>query len=195
VSTQLDTKAIKEKIDFLRTLYSQEQHRELFGASTHTSTHKFLLHPCITEKQVRQFEARHAIHLPEDYRNFLLEVGSGGAGPLYGLFSFGHFGERGLPELALPFPHSEHWNPQFKEGDTPVLSEFEDWYFDTKHIFGSMPICHEGCGYYDLLVVTGPEHGNVWVDARVSDGGICPLGVSFGPWYSKWLDECIEKLN
>ncbi|MGW6130894.1 SMI1/KNR4 family protein [Cellulomonas sp. NPDC055163] len=52
-----------------------------FGAASH----RLVLAPALTEAQVDDAERRLGIRFPEEYRSFLLEVGSGGAGPGYGL--------------------------------------------------------------------------------------------------------------
>ena len=56
---------------------------------------------------------------------------------------------------------------------------------------GTLVLCHEGCGYLHLLVVTGPTRGQMWLDAQCSDGGIVPLGVDFLDWYERWLDDTL----
>jgi len=68
-------------------------------------------------------------------------------------------------------------------------------------LFGALPICHEGCAYFVLLVVTGPDRGRMWIDGRASDGGIAPISdqtgraVTFAQWYGDWLRECFHKLQ
>ncbi|MDE7300391.1 MAG: SMI1/KNR4 family protein [Lachnospiraceae bacterium] len=52
-----------------------------FGADSH----KYQLKPPISEETIAAFETRFGISLPEGYRNFLLWMGDGGAGPFYGL--------------------------------------------------------------------------------------------------------------
>ena len=54
----------------------------------------------------------------------------------------------------------------------------------------------------NLLVVTGAEYGNIWIDARPSDGGIRPITssgqqgrIQFLDWYELWLDKSIRKMN
>jgi hypothetical protein len=77
--------------------------------------------------------------------------------------------------------------------------ELTSWYFASEHVNGAIALCHEGCGYYDLLVVRGPKYGTVWIDGRASDYGISPLlsptgeVFSFETWYLNWLHECVAK--
>ncbi|MBW3596433.1 MAG: SMI1/KNR4 family protein [Planctomycetes bacterium] len=40
----------------------------------------------LTESQAAAFEKKYAITMPEDYRQFLTQIGNGGAGPYYGMF-------------------------------------------------------------------------------------------------------------
>ncbi|KAB2350283.1 SMI1/KNR4 family protein [Actinomadura rudentiformis] len=152
---------------------------QAFGADTH----QYRLNPPLPEADLVSFETRHGIRLPGEYRDFLQQIGNGGAGPYYGLFPLDGYPARdALPSehpnfLRTPFPHTRSWNPPY---DTPG-------YEDDDHTTGSLPISHEGCGYIVRLVVTGPERGNLWQDARCSDAGIHPLCTSFHPWYNAWL--------
>ncbi|MCX4779850.1 SMI1/KNR4 family protein [Streptomyces sp. NBC_01264] len=56
---------------------------QVFGAQGHG----FRLGPVMGEGQLRALEADLGVGLPEQYRSFLLRVGSGGAGPHYGLMT------------------------------------------------------------------------------------------------------------
>jgi hypothetical protein len=46
--------------------------------------------------------------------------------------------------------------------------------------------------------VSGPERGNIWLDARAGYEGITPVigpdgnSVSFAAWYMSWLDAALE---
>lgn len=53
-----------------------------FGARSH----KYQLKPPVSEETITAFEERFGISLLEGYRNFLLWIGDGGAGPFYGLY-------------------------------------------------------------------------------------------------------------
>ncbi len=54
-----------------------------FGAENH----RYTFNPVIPLSQVRDFESRHHIRLPQGYVDFLTQVGNGGAGPDYGIYS------------------------------------------------------------------------------------------------------------
>ncbi len=60
-----------------------DKHLRQFGAEEH----QYLFEPVIPLSQVRDFEGRHRICLPQGYVDFLTQVGNGGAGPDYGIFS------------------------------------------------------------------------------------------------------------
>ena len=73
-----------------------------------------------------------------------------------------------------------------------LVQMLEDRYEADTH--GTIPLSHQGCGYYDLLVVNGPDAGHVWADGRVSDGPISPYvddtgRATFDRWYLRWLEE------
>ena len=54
-----------------------------FGAEQH----RYEFNPVIPLSQVRDFEKRHQIKLPQGYVDFLTQVGNGGAGAAYGFYS------------------------------------------------------------------------------------------------------------
>jgi hypothetical protein len=123
--------------------------------------------------------------------------------------------------LAQPFPHTEPWNDLSGEPEEPemlededeedeeeeddeeyekALEEFEERYWSPDNVNGAIPICHEGCAYRDWLVVTGPEAGHVWHDARADHAGLLPVSlgkkerVTFLEWYLHWLDKALKDL-
>ena len=207
------SKTIRQK---LAQLKKKDTTFQIFGASTH----KYDLAPPVPEEQILAFEKAHQISLPTEYRAFLLEIGGGGAGPHYGLTAFaeclGH-ADRDEPfSLQTAFPYTNYCN--VKNDDSALTPDeyrvYEAEYFHNKHIVGSIFVCHEGCGYNTLLIVSGTERGTIWLDGRVSDGGIGPLStyhpssperiaplyqsvddkrIGFMEWYEHWLDTSLSK--
>ena len=75
-----------------------EEDRDLsrFGADQH----EYQLKPPASEEAVAAFEARFHVSLPEGYRDFLLWMGNGGAGPFYGLYRLGEAKPGQLPDYS-----------------------------------------------------------------------------------------------
>lgn len=60
-------------------------HANAFGSEAHG----FEMNPVLSESEAATFERSHDVVLPYDYRQFLTELGNGGAGPFYGIFPLG----------------------------------------------------------------------------------------------------------
>jgi hypothetical protein len=164
--------------------------------------------------------------LPQDYRRFLTEIGNGGAGPAYGVLPFGRDdddrdweGGGLVGDLSKPFQHTTEWNlpESFWDGepnpppDIPLEEEdrlMEAWdreleahYWNPAIINGAVPICHQGCGLRQWLVIHGEQRGFVWNDDRADDAGIAPLleesgkPVTFSDWYMGWIDDSLRKVR
>lgn len=58
--------------------------------------HQYKFNSCLNESDIASFEQKFGVKLPEEYRDFLLIVGNGGAGPDYGILSL----EQSLEEVA-----------------------------------------------------------------------------------------------
>jgi hypothetical protein len=185
--------------------------RPVFGADAH----KFRLNPVQSEHHVRSFEELHSIALPPDYRNFLITVGDGGAGPYYGVFPLGKMddgfelkswkdGDGFIGDLSEPFPLKEPWNdlsarPSGKLIETDEkeydrkLREFEEIYWNPELMNGAIPICHMGCALRVWLIVSGDRAGHLWRDGRADDSGLSPVftqdhkPATFSSWYLDWL--------
>jgi len=145
------------------------------------------LDPPMVPEAVREFEERHHIDLPEEYRLFLLEIGNGGDGPpKFGLMKLGKVPKNfpypapdALSNISKPFPLTRYWIWEGEDEDKPELKE------DIRH--GSIVLGDDGCGMYWLLIVTGQERGKVW---QLTDTGIQPCAPprDFLSWYEYWLD-------
>lgn len=188
---------LKNKLSLLVSLDNDYKN---FGSESH----RYQFNSCLTQSEVQAFEAKYNITLPEDYRNFLLEIGNGGAGPGYGLFKL----EEALEEaINKPFPLKEAWNDLDLEGKTYISRSWSQ---------GTITIATYGCGIDALLVITGEQREKIWIDDRCSDGGIypCSLGfcdyfhgsepeefssedqaLSFYVWYEDWLDRSLEMMS
>lgn len=186
-----------------------------------SDSHGFEMNSVMSEAEVRAFETKHKIKLPEDYRLFLLHVGRGGAGPAYGLFNLGEMdsyrefsqwkeGDGFVGELAAPFPHDKSWNDLSGRPNSELAETDEDEYYRLqeqfeRHYFrptnGAIPICHLGCALRQWLVVSGRETGHVWNDNTAdykgfepaSDAGSCR--ITFFHWYRRWLDAAVAILE
>lgn len=170
--------------------------------------------PSLSAAEVAAFESKWSFVIPTEYRQFLLEVGNGGAGPNYGIYPLGLCDHRRdqepwdeqVGDPASPFPHNQAWNDlsgRPDDDDQPDSSTDEQWsqfrlrYFDRSLVNGAIPISNRGCALEVLLVVNGPECGNIWHDDRADQTGIYPVRdehgnrVTFFTWYRKWLDDAL----
>jgi hypothetical protein len=175
-------------------LAGKDTEMKTFGASTFGHGHRYRLNPVLPVTALVQFEREYDVQLPTDYSDFLTQIANGGAGPYYGLYSLAEAisdapGHKCREFLASPFPLTEFFNPY--KGDEEANDEE---LFDDRYICGSIVLSHQGCGYYDRLVITGPLAGQVWTDGRVSDQGIAPLGCDFYTWYYRWVMDALCKL-
>jgi hypothetical protein len=190
---------------------------ELFGAASH----RYQLNPRLSELEVKEFEDRHGIRLPEAYRDFVLNVGDGGVGPHYGVFRLGKIDD-GYEEsewkegefvgtLRDCWPHRQAWNLSNEALTVPVglspeatdiaMEEIDKNYWDEALVAGAFPICHHGCALRDWLVITGPEAGEVWHDERVDQRGLRPYEsadgrrLMFREWYLGWLNDALRRFG
>jgi len=176
------------------------------------------MNPVLSASEATAFERDHKIVLPSDYRQFITEVGNGGAGPFYGVFPLGvmdhNLGQRPWNEddgfvgiLSKPFPFREEWNDrsgypeaELLKGDVTEydrqIEQFDERYWSSELVNGAFPICHEGCALRIWLVVTGEQAGRLWEDRRSESAGLRPVRLSdgsaatFSEWYKEWLDNC-----
>ncbi|OMI34653.1 hypothetical protein SPAR_35396 [Streptomyces sparsogenes DSM 40356] len=185
----------------------------VFGADHPGHGHDFGLLPVLTEERLRDVERWLGTGLPEEYRTFLMEVGSGGAGPDYGLLPLRPPGPDTPPatgHCALPFRPGltaeleEHEEAEPRREDHPDDEAFAATYaaWDTRRdelndalTEGTLCVGSQGCAYYSLLVVTGPYRGTMWDDVRAVGEGVVPIEprgrtgpVTFAEWYLDWLD-------
>lgn len=183
----------------LMRLAESDKKLKLFGSQSHT----YSLNSCISIEELSNFESRYGITLPEDYRNFILEIGNGGAGPGYGLFKLEDEEDEEFQLLAQPFLLQTMWDSDDENIQEHQVSQ------------GTIAIATYGCGVDALLVVTGEQRGKIWIDDRSNDGGIYPFSLEccafyhddpytletvddtpalgFYEWYQDWLNRYLAR--
>lgn len=197
---------IKEKLLQAKVL---DKDFEVFGADSH----EYILNPPIDMKTVENFEQKHKVSLPIEYKLFVTQIGNGGisssnsgAGPYYGIFPFGEefqilFSDWDAHQLASPhlfYPKmsDEFWNDKIKklnenlDGEEVADDEYEK---REAEIFGGIFIIGtQGCTYYHGLVVNGEYAGRI---INIDFGHQKPkfsYETNFLYWYEQWLDDIIE---
>jgi hypothetical protein len=99
-----------------------------------------------------------------------LNVASSGAGPGYGL----------LPPTGEAQQRLARGTFSFADGASPSGGPE-----------GVLALAHAGCGIAWYLVLRGPHTGEIWCDARSSDGKVRRVAGSFTDWYREWLDASV----
>lgn len=166
------------------------------------------MNPALSEGEVKQFEEKEGISLPTEYRQFLLTVGNGGAGPVPdGLCKLGDQPKAidgDAPESSLAKP----W--QLRATDMSAAAEcylgYQSCYTktaveaDSREISvaekqlaqkstGKDGLLWLGPGREDsnhYLTVNGDGKGEIWLIAPDYFG---PYAGGFMEWYLSWLDQ------
>jgi len=179
----------------------------------------------VSDNEIKEFELVIGCELPEDYRQFLLDVGTG-VGPYYGLWSFDNIRK----ELnSIYEDYRDEYNVRarpcdpFELEETAFLTESSD---NKKAILvdapkgpgGFLPICHEGCEYLTVMVVSGALRGRVfgtcafastdsqWISAPRPSGIVSPPRKyaqlpklpncpTFTEWFVGWTENALRDLD
>lgn len=135
------------------------------------------------------FEKYNKIKFPEKYREFLLKAGNGGDGPpYYGVFDLGN-----SIKLSKDFArgHDQFLSEEFPLDQYLVWEDIElsqeDMYKRERIHLGNLILGHDGCAIYWLLIIAGPERGQVWNLTEVWVQPCAPK-LSFLDWYEYWLN-------
>jgi hypothetical protein len=154
-----------------------------------SNQHRFRLNRCLSESAISKFEVKHRVRLPEDYREFLLRVGNGGAGPYYGLLPLEKWADAMMEDhpdyLARPSPLRPDMPADIRWEET-LQCPWEELFQ------GTLALSHHGCAYYALLVVTGSFRGRVvYINLDCCGAPYFVLDEDFVSWYERWLDELL----
>ena len=134
-------------LEKFRTLLKQAGETDIALKQFGAKNHKYQWNPPASLKEIEDFEREIGVSLLEDYREFLLQAGNGGAGPFYGLFPIS--ASKGWPVEPDKLP--------WLTPDTTAeeLENVPNW----KR--GCIPIGSQGDTYITCLMVTGPDRGRV----------------------------------
>jgi hypothetical protein len=174
---------VKEKLELIRARGWQHYEKN-FGVASH----RFEMNPPLDRGALREFEKKHAVTIPADYRAFLLEVGNGGAGPYYGLFPLERWDDA-ASDLGRDRPADYLSRPSPLK---PDMAFDEDWVKGLSRPYeerygGAIAIGTQGCSYDMLLIVAGEYRGSVcYVD--LDDQPPKFRTPDFISWYEHWLD-------
>jgi hypothetical protein len=157
---------------------------EVFGSESH----RYRLTPPLRPEEVGTLERRHRLSLPDEYRAFITQIGDGGAGPDYGLFSLAAGLRESASTLHRPFPFST----ATAQGVIAARRGGEQYagVVPAETVGGALAICHSGCAIFYYLVVNGEQRGTVWNGRE--DWFPCSSRQgrqwTFLDWYEDWLD-------
>ncbi|QES46579.1 SMI1/KNR4 family protein [Streptomyces venezuelae] len=167
--------------------------------------HRFFLEDPLNPVELADLEVQTGVSLPGEYRDFLLHVGAGGAGPSYGVYPVrlvqGRWRWEGdgadladLSRLAEPFPREgadpeavrlllserpeEETFEEIEDFDDAIEAWEERWepvMWSADRTVGAVVISTLGCAAREWLIISGPERGRIWSDNRVDDEDLKPL--------------------
>lgn len=179
---------------------------EMFGASVH----KYRLNPPVDQAFVREMEEKYHFLLPEDYVQFITEVGDGGAGPDYGITPFGDFLRKAESPGAEKFREAYRCSLGKAFRLRPMQpDEVESQYSFSRKAYERAPenyfaeieepdeytLCNtegyfimgtHGCQWDFGLVTAGERRGQIF--DTDNEGGYCLAADSFHEFYQNWLD-------
>jgi len=148
----LDKKYVLSKLEYKKKL---DPDCTAYGVEHH----KYKLNPPIKETKLEKLEQKFKIELPAGYREFVLNIGNGGAGPAYGLYPL---------KIALTY-----------KDPVPMTGSINDEFVPPKELFdeksiesGLLKICGLSFPRADYLVLNGFARGQVW--QYFDDGGFVP---------------------
>lgn len=182
---------VKEKVYILKEI---DKNCEVPGSFIH----EYELRECLKEDKIKMYEERFNIVFPEDYKNYLMFISDGGAGPGTGISGIGLLdlnNKAGVYTHIEAFKFTSKWD--LPENSTPLTEEERKELVD-----GTIFITRDLESARYLLVVNGEEKGNMWIDKTEMDGGLEPVKsadgkarVTFLEWFEEWLDESIRSLK
>lgn len=187
---------IYAKLDYVKKL---DRHKEIFGANVHKYRNTK-----VSETELLVFEKRIGVSLPDDFREFIINIGTG-AGPDFGIYTLSQMLEE-YDEWAYCLGNNSKLSNTCELTNIDALDVIEQKRKNPTNFFskrlktanGILPIQTEGCTYCCAIILSGEQAGKMWgVDTNEFDS--LPAGLitefDFLSWYNAWLDKSISKLN
>lgn len=153
--------------------------------------HEYREKPVLTAGEVAKLEAEYGVTLPEELSAFLQTVHSGGAGPGYGFELWGN-PKKTARAFAYTVADFDALVERKKTDRWAYLepTDDDDAQNDPALGRGFLYLSHQGCGVFDVLIVTGELRGSIW--AYDNAWYVCTHGATlptFLDWYEGWLDQ------
>ena len=159
-----------------------------------------------------QLEAYH-FRFPEDYVQFITEVGDGGAGPGYGLYPFGYYCTevestkeakareiylRGLGRELKLLPIESEWLEDFCISKEEYEKNPEKYFrggkgsfnWDKDTPYGFFHLGTYGCWRDFGLITAGERYGQVFI--RDTEGAFELEARNFQEFYQDWLNSILD---
>lgn len=183
----------------LSTLKKLDRNREVFGASSH-----MYKNAKVSLVELESFENANDIKLTQEFRDFLLHIGTG-AGPDYGIYSLNQM-KKEYNEWVFCIDENSKLSNQCQLTNADAFELIQSKQNDPNGFYhkrlksanGILPIQTEGCTYYCYIILNGEQSGKIWA-ADSNEFQTLPAGLiaefSFFDWYENWLDKSISKVN
>jgi len=196
----------REEVErILEQAKSMDPKYEMFGVSRH----QYRLNAPVDRAFVREMEEKYHFMLPEDYVQFITEVGDGGAGPDYGILPFGNFLAKGESPGEERFREAYRYSlgnafqlrpmqPDDLEYCTFSRDAYErnpeKYFVETAETYeyalcdtdGYFKLGTHGCQWDFGLVTAGERHGQVF--DTDNEGNYRLAAFNFSEFYQNWLD-------
>ncbi len=182
---------------------------EMFGVADH----QYRLGSPVDLAFVRTIEEAYHFRFPEDYVQFITEVGDGGAGPGYGLYPFGYYCTevestkeakareiylRGLGRELKLLPIESEWLEDFCISKEEYEKNPEKYFrggkgsfnWDNDTPYGFFHLGTYGCWRDFGLITAGERYGQVFI--RDTEGAFELEARNFEEFYQDWLNSILD---
>jgi len=170
---------------------------KVFGSRSHKYTHRTIA----SYDEIVAFETKYNVTLPECYKSFMLNIGSG-VGPYYGVWDLGsaihslienpkdYFS---VENKCMNLANYDEWFKVIEKIEEDDEISDEEYDQELNEIFaGILPIGTAGCTSVIGLILVGKDKGKV---AHLTTDLHMPSITyedNFLDWYERWLDEIIS---